>query len=217
MKVSAVLFDLDGTLLDTLGDIAASMNAVLSGKGYPAHPAQLYRKFIGDGIETLVRRALPAGSADADLVAALRGMMRDEYSRRWADTTRPYPGVEALLDGLAARGTPMAVLSNKPDEFTKKMCDHYFKRWRFPIVIGESPALPKKPDPAAALHIARTLNRAPSEFIYLGDSGTDMATAAAAGMYPAGALWGFRDAGELLANGARALLERPEDLLDLWR
>ncbi len=215
MKFQAVLFDLDGTLLDTLDDIADSMNAVLIGKGYPGHPVDLYKKFVGDGIEMLARRALPDGAADAALVAEVGRMMRDEYSRRWAGKTGPYPGIERLLDGLAARNMPMSVLSNKPDEFAKKMCDHFFRKWRFPIVIGESASMPKKPDPAAALHISRIINRDPSDFVYLGDTGTDMKTAAAAGMYPAGALWGFRDAEELLAHGARALVEKPEDLLAL--
>lgn len=215
MKIRAVVFDLDGTLLDTLDDIADSMNAVLSAQGFPVHPADSYRKFVGDGIEMLARRALPEGVADAVLVAGMREMMRDEYERRWAEKTRPYPGIEGLLDGLTARKTIMSVLSNKPDEFTKKLCDHFFRKWRFTIVIGESPALPRKPDPAAALHIARIIECHPSEILYLGDSGTDMKTASAAGMYPAGALWGFRGAEELLENGARVLVQKPDDLLNI--
>ncbi|MGE5599497.1 MAG: HAD family hydrolase [Bacteroidota bacterium] len=213
-KFSAVLFDLDGTLLDTLDDLAASMNAVLAGRGLPGHPVEAYRHFVGDGMETLVRRALPAGSDEAAIAASLAAM-RAEYGRRWADQTRPYPGVPDMLDALAARGLPMAILSNKPDDFSRLTVERLLPRWRFRAVVGMRPGVPRKPDPAAALQIASELKIPPNQFIYLGDTGTDMCTARGAGMYAVGALWGFRTAEELRENGAARLIAAPGELLAL--
>jgi len=215
MKFLAVLFDLDGTLLDTLGDIAHSMNAVLERNDFPPHPVERYRKYVGGGIGELARRALPEGRGDDSLVHVLSEQMRREYSLHWKDTTRPYPGVGRMLDGLSGRGLRFSVLSNKPDEFTREMCRHFLSPWNFEMVVGASSRFPKKPDPAAALHIAREMGLEPELFLYLGDSGTDMKTAVSAGMYPAGALWGFRDEDELRSSGAKALLKTPEDVLEI--
>ena len=209
----AILFDLDGTLLDTLADIAESTNSALRGLGLPEHPHAAYKRFVGDGVETLVRRVLPADRLDPTTIAACVTGMRSEYGRRWDATTRPYDGIPELLDGLTARGLPLAVLSNKPDEFTKLCVQRILPRWRFAVVLGQRANTPKKPDPAGALEICRLLNLKPSEFLYLGDTDTDMQTAVAAGMFPVGALWGFRPADELLAHGARALAEKPADVL----
>ncbi len=120
-----------------------------------------------------------------------------------------------MLDGLSRRGIRFSVLSNKPDDFTVEMCRSFLGSWDFEMVMGASSCFPKKPDPAAALHIARKMDLAPEFFVYLGDSGTDMKTAVSAGMYPAGALWGFRDEDELRSSGAKALLKSPEDLLEI--
>jgi phosphoglycolate phosphatase len=215
MKFLALIFDMDGTLLNTLDDIANSMNAVLKRNGFPQHPVECYRKYVGGGIGELVLRALPDGHEDAGRSGALAEQMREEYSRRWAETTRLYPGVDRMLDGLSIRGLRFSILSNKPDEFTVEMCRFFLSSWDFEFVMGASPSFPKKPDPAAALHIARGMGLESDVFVYLGDSGTDMKTAVSAGMYPAGALWGFRDADELRANGAKVLLKRPEDILEI--
>ena len=215
MKYLAILFDLDGTLLNTLDDIANSMNAVLKRNGFPQHPVESYKKYVGGGIDELARRALPDGLDDADRIRALSEQMQEEYSRRWAETTRLYSGVDRMLDGLSSRGLRLSILSNKPDEFTIEMCRFFLNSWDFEIVIGASSSFPKKPDPASALHISREMSLEPGVFVYLGDSGTDMKTAVTAGMYPAGALWGFRDADELRASGAKVLLKRPEDLLEI--
>ncbi len=215
MSFSAVLFDLDGTLLDTLEDIADSMNHVLRERALPEHPVEAFKYYIGDGIETLVRRVLPEGKATPELVADCGAGMRAEYGRRWADKTRPYEGVPELLDALSARAVPMAVLSNKPDDFTRLCVDRLLPRWHFAHVRGSRRDVPRKPDPAGALDIARLFHVDPSQVVYLGDTNTDMQTAVAAGMHPIGALWGFRTAEELLANGARALIARPIDLMDV--
>jgi len=215
-KYKAVLFDLDGTLLDTLDDLGDSMNAVLSSRGYPTHPISSFTGFVGDGVENLVRRALPPrdGSNDA-LVAEIVPLMRAQYSRRWKDKTRPYDGIPEMLDALAARGLRLAVLSNKPHPATVEVVGHFFPPARFDAVFGARPGVPIKPDAGAALDVARGLGIPAGEFLYLGDTNTDMQTATAAGMYAVGVLWGFRTADELLQSGARVLVAHPTEVLPL--
>lgn len=215
MAIRAVLFDLDGTLLDTLDDIGGAMNLVLADHGLPQYPLSRYRWFVGDGAEVLVRRALPAGQATEALVRQCLADFRTAYAQCWNVRTKPYPGIPELLDALTERGMGMAVLSNKPHEFTVRCVDTYLPRWRFAAVFGEEPGRLRKPDPAGALEIAQCLNVPPRDIVYLGDTATDMQTARAAGMLPVGALWGFRPASELLAAGARHLIETPAGLLDL--
>jgi phosphoglycolate phosphatase len=215
MPYNAILFDLDGTLLDTLEDLADSMNAALARMGAPAHPVAGYKRFVGDGVIELCRRTLPADRRDEATIQAAAQAMRAEYSGRWDRKTRPYDGIPELLDELTARRVAMAVLSNKPDDFTKLCVKKLLPRWRFDAVRGLDPGGTKKPDPAGALAIARQLGVAPAGVLYLGDTDTDMRTAVAAGMFPVGARWGFRPAEELLANGAKVLIARPEELLGL--
>lgn len=207
-----VLFDLDGTLVDSLADLAHSMNRVLAEQGLPTHPIQAYRYFVGNGIATLVRRALPAEAQQQDLIEECARKMRREYALHWADTTRPYPGIAELLDALTAGQIEMAILSNKPDELTREVVKTLLPDWDFAAVAGARETLPKKPGPAGALRIARLLHREPAEFLYLGDTNTDMQTARAARMFALGALWGFRTADELKENGAQALLSVPMEL-----
>lgn len=213
MGFQGIVFDLDGTLLDTLEDVADSANAVLRRLGFPEHPVEAYRYFIGDGMENLVRRVVPRECGDPETIGRCGALIRDEYSRHWAVKTRPYDGIPDLLDALAARGLPMAVLSNKPDELTALCVARLLPRWAFAVVLGAGPELPRKPDPAGALRIAARLRIACAQILYLGDTGTDMQTAVAAGMFPVGALWGFRTAEELRTNGARVLLSTPQELL----
>ncbi len=206
----AVIFDLDGTLVDSLGDIASAMNEVLERHGFPSHPLPAYRRFVGDGMERLVRRALPP--VDEETVARVLEDMRGTYARHALRTTRPYPGVPDLLDRLAARGVPFAVLTNKPHDAAVAMVRALLGRWRFAAVRGAVPGRPRKPDPAGALEIARRLGVAPEGCLFVGDTPTDMATAGAAGMVPVGVLWGFRTEPELRGAGARFLLEQPLEL-----
>jgi phosphoglycolate phosphatase len=215
MTYHPVLFDLDGTLLDTIDDLADSMNAVLSAMGLAQHEVPAYKRFVGDGVVILAQRALPEGRRDERAVRQAVQLMREEYSRRWDRKTRPYDGIPELLDALAARGVKLAVLSNKPDDFTRLCVERFLGKWTFAAVQGIDESVRKKPDPSGALAIARKLNIPPADFIYLGDTNTDMQTAVAAGMRPVGALWGFRQADELLAAGAKALVNRPLDLLNL--
>ncbi|MBI4765515.1 MAG: HAD family hydrolase [Deltaproteobacteria bacterium] len=213
MNHKAVIFDLDGTLLNTIGDLTDSMNLTLSRFGFKGHDQETYKYFVGDGIEALVQRALPPENRDEETVARCVAIMREEYALRWDKKTRPYPGIPELLDALSQKGWPISILSNKPDDSTQMVVAKLLPRWSFQIILGSRPSVPKKPDPTAALEIAGLLNLSPAQFIYLGDTGTDMKTALRAGMFPVGALWGFRTAQELMAEGAQVLIEKPLDLL----
>jgi phosphoglycolate phosphatase len=209
----AVIFDLDGTLLDTLEDLADSMNASLAACSLPQHPVEAYRLFVGDGVENLVIRAAPAASGDPSLKTALLLRMRSEYQRRWADKSRPYPGIESLLNELSNRDIPMAVLSNKPHDFTLLCATRLLPHHTFTIVQGIDQNTPAKPNPSGALAIAEKLAIPPTAFAYLGDTNTDMQTANAASMFAVGAQWGFRTQQELVDAGAQALIDEPKQLL----
>ena len=213
MKFKAVLFDLDGTLLDTLADLADSVNLVLKGHGYPQHDASAYKYFIGDGIEKLVERALPENHREKKTIASAVEAVKAVYSANWNKKTRPYGGITELLDRCRSLGLRLTILSNKPDEATQKVVAHFFDGIHFDVARGARADVPKKPDPSAALEISRQLNIPPADFLYVGDTGVDMQTAVSAGMYAAGALWGFREAEELISAGARILVKHPADLL----
>src|SRR3989337_3220618 len=215
MYYKAILFDLDGTLLDTLEDLGNAANRVLDKYGFPTHTMADYRYFVGDGVVTLMNRALPDDKRNNDTIEICVKTFREDYGKSWNVKTRPYDGVAEMLDALTAGGLTMAVLSNKPDEFTKQCVTEYLPKWAFDMVLGQSNLMPLKPDPKGALEIARCLNVIPSHFIYLGDTAIDMTTAIAAGMYPVGALWGFRTGKELLGQGARALRKRPQEIINL--
>jgi len=211
----AVIFDLDGTLVDSLEDLADSMNFVLESAGLPKHDTQAYKYFVGEGMEKLVFNALPENFRDRETVKIYTEKMKEEYNRRWNIKTRPYKNIPQLLDALSRMKTHMAVLSNKPDKFTKLIVKELLPSWNFEIILGQKEGIPRKPDPAGALMIASSLSIDPGKFIYLGDSGIDMQTASNAGMFAVGALWGFRKKEELIAHGAKALIEDPLELLKL--
>ncbi|MFC2063272.1 HAD family hydrolase [Chloroflexota bacterium] len=215
MRHKAVLFDLDGTLLDTLQDIADSVNLVLERLGFPQHEVDAYRYFVGDGREILASRVLPGDKRDADTIDMLDKYIGEEYAKRQFNNARPYPGIPGMLDSLTDLGIKMAILTNKPEDSTGEMVKQLLSRWHFETVVGASSSVPRKPDPTGALRIAKQLSLPPTSFLYLGDSDVDMKTAKAAGMYPLGALWGFCTADELLANGAVELVHHPLDLIKL--
>ena len=215
MSYRAVIFDLDGTLLDTLGDIANSCNNALMKHGFPTHPIDAYRYFVGDGAAMCVKRALPEGNRDDGTVRRCLEAYSEYYGRNWDVRTRPYDGVPEMLDVLKKRGLVLAVLSNKPHDFTQICVAELLPHWSFECVQGVSDDVPPKPDPTGAAKVAAALGTSADEILYVGDSDTDMKTATAAGMFAVGVLWGFREADELSANGARKLIAKPADLLDI--
>jgi phosphoglycolate phosphatase len=214
-RAGAVLFDLDGTLINSLADIAASANEVLASLGHPEHPTERYREFIGEGVAVLFRRALPAAHRDDETVARCVEGFRRAYDRGWNVRTRVYDGIPELLDALVERGLALAVLSNKPDTFTKACVDEYGARWSFRAVLGAREGIPNKPDPTSAIEIAGRLGCNPSEVVYVGDSAIDMMTARRAGMRAVGVAWGFRSVDELRDAGAEWIVDRPEQILDI--
>ena len=217
MNDRGIIFDLDGTLLNTLEDLADSVNNVLARRGWPEHPVDAYRFFVGNGMSMLVRRAVPQEFAHQEDVEECTQEVRREYSRRWAVKTAPYPGIQEALEEMSLKGFAMAVLSNKPQEATVEAVSHFFPQGLFSIVRGALPDRPIKPDPGSALEIAGALGLEPSRIYFLGDSNVDMLTAGSAGMTGLGAAWGFRGKEELLSAGARCVIERPLDLLKFFK
>ncbi|MCY2929261.1 MAG: HAD family hydrolase [Planctomycetota bacterium] len=215
MKYGAVLFDLDGTLLDTIADLTEAMNDAMATLGHPPRTVEECKIFVGDGVVNFARRALPTEHNDDQTVGRCVKQMRVEYGKRWAQKTRPYPGIGQLLTELERRGVAMAVLSNKPQEFTELMVARLLGDWTFRAVHGARPDVAIKPDPGSALDIAREMGIEPREFLYVGDTDTDMQTAVGAGMFPVGALWGFRPGEELTRHGAKVLISTPGELLGL--
>lgn len=205
----AILFDLDGTLTNTLGDIAFAMNRALRLHGLPEFSVDEYRYLVGDGVKVLARRAV---RDRLDMQDQVRAAYQAYYEKHALDTTVPYDGMPQALQTLAARGVKLCVLSNKPDADTRRVVRHFFPEVPFAVVRGQVEGVPVKPDPAGALEVARLAGIAPENFLYLGDTSVDMTCAVRAGMHPVGVLWGFREAGELRASGAEHLLAHPADL-----
>ena len=213
MSVKAIIFDLDGTLADTLQDLTDALNYGLKELLQPEHSPEDYRMMVGTGFRELCRKALPPDRMD--LLDALMEKSENRYTEHYLDKTKPYPGIVQLLDELHRRGPSLAVLSNKPDSFTRQMTRQMFGPNCFKLILGEQQGVPRKPDPAGVLLILRPLKVSPANSLYVGDSGTDMQTATAAGMHPVGVSWGFRDRSELLAGGAKHIIDEPAELLEL--
>ena len=226
------IFDLDGTLLNTIGDLAVSCNAVLALRGLPQHSYEDYCRFVGNGIMRLVERALPEALRTPYTVDAVRRDFVAYYLAHIDEHTLPYEGIPELLDELQRRGVPaldcepyraeracggvrLAVASNKFQAGTEKLIGRYFPDIRFDVVLGQRPDVPLKPDPAVVGEILTATGVAAGEVLYVGDSGVDMQTAAAAGVRSAGVTWGFRTRAELEQSGARHIVDRPAELLGL--
>ncbi len=214
MRTRGIIFDLDGTLADTLPDIADAVNVGLSQFGLTERTPAEVRGWVGEGLPTLVRRAIEACRADLPLDAVVAAVTA-AYRERRLNKTVPFAGIPELLDALVARGIPMAVLTNKPHEHTVPMIAALFGKWPFIAVEGYRQEGRKKPDPRIALEIVGRMRAAPGEVMMVGDSFTDIATAINAGMIPVGATWGYRSRAELIAAGARHLIDRPMELLEL--
>lgn len=207
-RVDAWLFDLDGTLLDTLDDLADSINAMLADRRLPLRTREEVRAGVGDGMWRLVERMLPDDRRDSATVREALEDYRAAYRERWHLRTRPYPGIAEELLQLTQAGTPLGVVSNKPQDFTARMIGHFFPspKFRFGVVFGEREGVPRKPDPAALLEAAGVLAVPPSRCAYVGDSPGDITAATAAGMVAVGVDWGFREAQMLREAGAEVVL-----------
>lgn len=194
------------------------MNAALESLGFPTHPTAPYRRFVGDGIVNLVRRALPPIEArDEGMVSSCVALMRAEYSRRHLVKTRPYRDIPDLLETLHRRGLKTAVLSNKPDSPTRDLVATLLDGHRFDMVRGARPDSPLKPDPSATLEMMTELASKPEQTVFVGDTDTDMKTGRRAGTLTVGVTWGFRDEDELRSSGAQHVIHRPLELLELLR
>jgi phosphoglycolate phosphatase len=196
-----VIFDLDGTLADSLQDIASAMNRTLEARGFPQHPVSAYRTFVGEGVRKLVERALPPGTEA--LQESFLAAYQADYAEHLLDATRLFPGIPELLDALEGAEVAVGVLSNKSDGPTRQLVEALCGRWKFRGVVGERPGVPRKPDPTSALALADILGAPPESVAFVGDTGVDMLTARAASMRPVGVLWGFRPK-DVLDSGAEA-------------
>lgn len=213
-RYQAAIFDLDGTLLYTLEDLADSLNETLKEEGLPTHALEACRQMVGNGLEMLVIRALPEAMRVPAHVRPILRKFTEKYRARQVSKTRPYPGIEKALEALSAAGLKLAVLSNKAHDNTLIVVNHFFPG-RFKIILGMRDDTPPKPNPAGALEIAGHFSLDPESFLYFGDSGVDMKTARAAGMYPVGVTWGYRSEEEMAAAGASAIIRQPEEIAPL--
>lgn len=209
----AVIFDLDGTLVDSLADLADSVNEMLARHGYPLHSLEQYRYFVGNGSQKLVERALPPKQGAATIEAAL-SEYKEIYSTHYLQKTQPYAGIKELLEKLHSIGVPLAVCTNKHQEAAHNIVEALFGSNVFRYVSGDRPGCKRKPDSTEVLRLAALLGVSPSETAYLGDSRVDMQTAVQAGFLPIGVSWGFRPQAELLDNGAVMVLSEPLELME---
>ena len=213
MLYSSIIFDLDGTLLDTLQDIAESVNSVLTLSGFPPHPCERYKVFIGNGLYNLILRSVPAGTPES-IIQKCCDTFEEIYSKNWKNNCCPYKGINTMLADLSGQGIKLAVLSNKPHAFTCLFVDQFFPKNIFEIVFGQRDDVKKKPDPAGALAIAEFLQTQPENILFVGDSDVDIQTGRNAGMGTAGVSWGYRDVDELAANNAEIIVNSPLEIVE---
>jgi phosphoglycolate phosphatase len=211
MAYSSVIFDLDGTLLDTLVGLAETCNEVLTMHNFPTHPTLSYKDFVGDGLQSLIQKITPAGT-DGIVLHQCSALFTKRYAQNWQRNSCPYTGISAMLSALKKHGVLLAVLSNKPHDFTKLFVDELLPRGLFSIVYGQREGFPRKPDPTVALEIAASLGCRRQDTVFVGDSGVDMMTGKAAGMTAVGVSWGFRSVQELTNNNADIIVHNPLEL-----
>ena len=210
------IFDLDGTLLSTLGDLAASCNYALRTNGLPERTIDEVRQFVGNGVKKLMERAIPGG-LDNYKFDKTYADFRQHYMQHNLDTTKPYDGVMEMLEELRKRGKKVAVVSNKFYAATQELCRHFFGEELVPVAIGEREDIRKKPAPDTVLEALRQLHATADGAVYIGDSDVDIDTARNSGMPCISVLWGFRDKDFLIQHGATTLVERPEEILKVKR
>ena len=210
-----VVFDLDGTLLNTISDLGTACNHALQANGYPVHPIESYPFMVGNGVRKLIERALPSENRDAATVDLLLGSFREYYDAHLTDFTKPYPGIETLLAELTAKGIALAVASNKYESAVRRLIAHFFPDTPFAAVCGNVEGVPTKPDPSIVFRILSEHPTAKDDVLYVGDSGVDIETARRAGVESVGVSWGFRPVRELTNAYADHIATRPEEILDL--
>ena len=210
-----VIFDLDGTLLNTIADLASSTNHALLQLGIGAHPLESFPTFVGNGIRKLFERALPVTLRTPEMVERVREFFMPYYDAHNADATSIYPGISELLSQLQEKGVKVAVASNKYQSATEKLMQHYFPEIQFASVLGQREGIPVKPDKGIVLDTLQAAGVSPEETLYVGDSGVDMQTAHNGGVESVGVTWGFRPLSELQQNGAEHIINRPEELMNL--
>lgn len=192
MKFKAAIFDLDGTLLNSLEDLGRSTNHIFAAHGLPEHPIEAYKNFVGEGAEHLIRVALPEVERNKERIALLLEEFKVYYAEHWQDNAYLYEGVEEMLRAIASRGLKMAVLSNKPHEITLDCVSKVLSQIDFKVIFGHRKGFERKPNPESALELAGLLNAEPEQVLYFGDTAIDMQTAEAAGFFKVGVTWGFR-------------------------
>ncbi|MFI3316472.1 MAG: HAD family hydrolase [Rikenellaceae bacterium] len=210
-----IIFDLDGTLLNTVGDLAACCNATLEQHNLPTHSLEDYSSFVGNGILRLVERAIPEELRTEELIGAVRKDFVALYTENIAVHTKPYPGIAELLTALQERGVAIAIASNKFQAGCEKLAKHYFPNIRFAAVLGQRPNIALKPDPYIIREIIQRTSYTPDKILFVGDSGVDMMTAAAARVDSVGVTWGFRTQEELTEAGAKHVVEKASAILSL--
>lgn len=215
MRIKAVIFDLDGTLLDTIDDIANSMNSALIKSHLAPYTTEDYKYYVGSGVDELVHRVLKNQSGDELLFQTVKSEYLLQYLHKQSENTKPYAGIMTLLDTLFSMGIKVSVLSNKPDPDTQLVIKHYFPNYPFFKVLGKLPSFEIKPNPASANEIVRLLQVSPKDVLYVGDTSVDMETAVNANLTPVGVLWGFRNKEELLQSGAKYIISHPSELIDI--
>ncbi|MGW8195232.1 MAG: HAD family hydrolase [Desulforhopalus sp.] len=213
MSHLSIIFDLDGTLLDTLSGLAETSNAMLARMSFPQHHPDAYKHYVGDGLAMLIERCCPAGT-DEQTLERCRALFLEIYGRSWKTSCMPYQGVDELLSTLNKRRIPLAVLSNKPHDFTKLFVEEFFPGNIFASVYGQRQGYAKKPDPSDALMIAAELGSCADSTLFVGDTPVDIQTGRNGGMLTAGVCWGFRSVQELAKENPDILINHPMELID---
>ena len=212
--LKAVLFDLDGTLVNSLADLAEGVNRALATENYPTHEVEAFKYFVGDGMPIMIERALPADKKDPDTIARMLKLLKAYYSEHFADFTCAYDGVPELVKELKKRGFIVAVVTNKAQDMAEIVVKKFYGD-TFDLIFGMREGIPGKPDPTMALLAMEELGVKPEECVFIGDSGMDVATGVNSGALHVGELWGYRGEEELRKNGAKYIITRPEEFLDI--
>ncbi|MDC7243083.1 MAG: HAD family hydrolase [Sphaerochaetaceae bacterium] len=215
MRFKGIIFDLDGTLLNTIEDIADSHNYALAKYNYKTYPVSRYKYFVGSGMDELIRRVMKEQNINEEHFFDLRAAYIEEYGKKQNSKTRPYPGIVSLLNQLTKAGYSVNILSNKPHFQTKPVVSNYFENVKFDLIYGKKPEFDIKPNPDSAWDLISKLKLKPNEILYVGDTATDILTAKNANFTSVGVLWGFRDEAELIEAGADYIVTKPSDIFQI--